>query len=110
LDCYAGRLNQVVMNLISNAVDSIEGPGTITIDTYEENGMFVISIQDDGAGIPENVRPKIFDPFFTTKPIGQGTGLGLAISYGIIKDHKGVIEVTSEEGRGSNFSIKIPIG
>jgi two-component system NtrC family sensor kinase len=109
LGCYAGRLNQVIMNLISNAVDSIDGPGTITIGTRQEDDMFVISIRDTGAGIPEKVRPKIFDPFFTTKPIGQGTGLGLAISYGIIKDHKGFIEVASEEGQGSEFSIKIPL-
>jgi two-component system NtrC family sensor kinase len=110
LDCYAGRLNQVIMNLISNAVDSIDGPGAITIETREEDGMFVISIQDTGAGIPEGLRPKIFDPFFTTKPIGQGTGLGLAISYGIVKDHKGTIDVTSREGEGSEFAVKIPIG
>jgi two-component system NtrC family sensor kinase len=110
LDCYAGRLNQVIMNLISNAVDSIDGPGTITIETREEDDHFVISIRDTGGGIPESVRPKIFDPFFTTKPIGEGTGLGLAISYGIIKKHKGVIEVTSQEGQGSDFSVKIPVG
>lgn len=109
LDCYAGRLNQVIMNLISNAVDSIDGPGTITIETGLEDDLFVISIRDTGAGIPERVRPKIFDPFFTTKPIGQGTGLGLAISYGIIKDHKGVIEVTSQVGQGSTFTVKIPL-
>ena len=109
LDCYAGRLNQVIMNLISNAVDSIDGPGVITIETRQQGLMFEIAIRDTGAGIPEHVRPKIFDPFFTTKPVGQGTGLGLAISYGIIRDHKGVIEVASEVGQGSEFTVKIPL-
>lgn len=109
LDCYAGRLNQVIMNLISNAVDAIEGSGTITITTRGQGEMFELSIQDTGSGIPPSVRQKIFDPFFTTKPVGQGTGLGLAISYGIIRDHKGVIEVTSEERQGSNFTVKIPM-
>ena len=109
LDCNAGRLNQVMMNLISNAVDSIEGRGAVTIETRQEGGLFVISIRDTGVGIPESVRPKIFDPFFTTKPVGKGTGLGLAISYGIVRDHKGVIEVKSREGQGSEFIVKIPL-
>ena len=109
LDCYAGRLNQVIMNLISNAVDAIEGSGTITIETREADDVFEISVRDTGTGIPENVKQNIFDPFFTTKPVGQGTGLGLAISYGIVRDHKGVIEVTSREGQGSDFKVKIPL-
>ena len=71
--------------------------------------LFLISIRDTGAGIPEAIRSKIFDPFFTTKPIGQGTGLGLAISYGIVQDHGGSIEVQSEEGVGTEFIVKIPL-
>jgi two-component system NtrC family sensor kinase len=109
LDCYAGRLNQVVMNLVSNAVDAIQGPGTITIGTREAGEMFEISVRDTGCGIPDAMRGKIFDPFFTTKAVGQGTGLGLAISYGIVRDHNGTIEVTSQEGDGSEFLVKIPL-
>jgi two-component system NtrC family sensor kinase len=108
LYCYAGRLNQVFMNLIANAVDAIEDEGRIVIATSQTEETFLISVLDNGAGIPEAIRNKIFDPFFTTKPVGHGTGLGLAISYGIVRDHGGTIEVQSEEGVGTEFIIKIP--
>jgi two-component system, NtrC family, sensor kinase len=110
LHCYAGRLSQVVMNLISNAVDAIAGEGKIVITTSQTPKDFVLSVRDSGTGIPEAIRSKIFDPFFTTKPIGQGTGLGLAISYGIVQDHGGSIEVQSDEGVGTAFIVKIPLG
>jgi two-component system, NtrC family, sensor kinase len=109
LYCYAGRLHQVLMNLISNAMDAIAGKGAITIATSQDPDFFRISVRDTGAGIPEAIRSKIFDPFFTTKPVGQGTGLGLAISYGIMRDHGGSIEVQSELGAGSEFIVKIPL-
>jgi two-component system NtrC family sensor kinase len=109
LYCYAGRLNQVLMNLIANAVDAIPAEGTIVITTSQNAEVFTISVRDSGSGIPESIRSKIFDPFFTTKPVGQGTGLGLAISYGIVLDHSGVIEVLSEEGVGTEFIVKIPL-
>ncbi len=80
LYCFAGRLNQVIMNLVSNAMDSIEGTGKITITTIEGEHDISISIRDTGAGIAPAIKDRIFDPFFTTKPIGKGTGLGLAIS------------------------------
>ena len=108
LYCYAGRLNQVLMNLISNAADAIAGEGKIVIATSHTAEVFLISIRDTGAGIPEAIRSKIFDPFFTTKAVGQGIGLGLAISYGIVQDHGGSIEVQSEEGAGTEFLVKIP--
>lgn len=108
LYCYAGRLNQVLMNLLSNAVDAIAGEGKIVITTSQGAGSFLISVRDTGAGISEAIRSKIFDPFFTTKPVGQGTGLGLAISYGIVQDHGGSIEVQSQEGVGTEFIVKIP--
>ena len=92
LSCFAGELNQVIMNIVANAIDSIEGTGKIVVGTARKNGFFVISIRDTGNGIPENIRNRIFEPFFTTKPVGHGTGLGLAISYGIVKAHKGSIE------------------
>ncbi len=109
LYCYAGRLNQVLMNLIANAVDAIAGEGTITIATSRNSEYFLISVRDTGEGIPDAIRSKIFDPFFTTKPVGQGTGLGLAISYGIMQDHGGSIEVQSELGVGTEFTVRIPL-
>jgi two-component system, NtrC family, sensor kinase len=109
LYCYAGRLHQVLMNLIANAIDAISGEGTIIIATSQTPELFLISIRDTGSGIPEAIRSKIFDPFFTTKPIGKGTGLGLAISYGIVQDHGGSIEVKSEPGVGTEFIVRIPL-
>ncbi len=108
LYCYAGRLNQVLMNLISNAADAISGEGKIVITTSQTAEVFLISVRDTGEGVPEAIRNKIFDPFFTTKPVGQGTGLGLAISYGIVQDHSGSIEIQSQEGAGTEFIVKIP--
>jgi two-component system NtrC family sensor kinase len=110
LYCYAGRLDQVLMNLIANAIDAIVGTGTIFITTSQTPELFLISVRDTGTGIAEAIRSKIFDPFFTTKAVGQGTGLGLAISYGIVQDHGGSIEVQSEEGVGTEFVVKIPLG
>ncbi len=109
LYCYAGRLRQVLMNLIANATDAIAGKGAIVITTSRTPEYFLISVRDTGAGISEAIRSKIFDPFFTTKAVGQGTGLGLAISYGIVRDHDGSIEVQSQEGAGSEFIVKIPL-
>jgi two-component system NtrC family sensor kinase len=109
LYCYAGKLHQVVLNLVANAMDAIQGEGTIVVSTRRTGEYFLLSVRDSGTGIPEAIRSKIFDPFFTTKPVGQGTGLGLAISYGIIQDHGGTIEVHGEEGAGSEFIVKIPL-
>lgn len=109
LHCSAGRINQVLMNLVANAVDAIAAKGKIVITTSRTPELLGISIRDTGSGIAENIRGKIFDPFFTTKPVGQGTGLGLAISYGIIQDHHGSIEVHSEVGAGTEFVLKIPL-
>ena len=89
LECYPGQLNQVFMNILSNAIDAIEDTGKITISTSKSNGFIRISIKDTGKGIPENLQAKIFDPFFTTKEVGEGTGLGLSISHGIIEKHQG---------------------
>jgi two-component system NtrC family sensor kinase len=111
LTCLAGELNQVLMNIIANAIDAIDpshGPGRITIATGQQNGHFVIRVRDTGKGIPEEIRGRIFEPFFTTKPIGQGTGLGLAISYGIMQAHQGSMEFSSTAGEGTEFVLKIP--
>ena len=108
LTCLAGELNQVLMNVIANAIDAIDGPGRITIATGQQNGHFTIRVRDTGKGIPEEIRNRIFEPFFTTKPIGQGTGLGLAISYGIIQAHHGSMEFSTQAGEGTEFTLKIP--
>jgi two-component system, NtrC family, sensor kinase len=115
LTCLAGELNQVLMNIVANAIDAIssndenDGTGRITIGTTQQNGHFVIRVRDTGKGIPEEIRNRIFEPFFTTKPIGQGTGLGLAISYGIMQAHKGSMEFSTEPGEGTEFTLKIPV-
>ena len=112
LTCLAGELNQVLMNIVANAIDAIDpadGPGRITIATGQDNGHFVIRVRDTGKGIPEGIRNRIFEPFFTTKPIGQGTGLGLAISYGIMKAHQGSMEFSTKTGEGTEFTLKIPV-
>ncbi len=109
IECYPGQLNQVFMNIISNAIDAIDNKGIITITTSKANGKVLISIKDTGQGIPEKIRNKIFEPFFTTKDVGQGTGLGLSISHGIIEKHHGTIKVISEIGAGSEFVISLPV-
>ena len=109
VDCFPGQINQVFMNILSNAIQAIPQSGTIFIKTWQENTMVKISISDTGAGMTEEVRKKIFDPFFTTKDVGKGTGLGLAISFGIIQKHNGEIEVFSKLGEGTEFIIRIPV-
>ena len=104
-----GPLNQVFMNILSNAVQAIEDTGNIYIRTRREGEAVVVEIEDTGPGIPEDIQQKIFDPFFTTKPVGKGTGLGLSISYKIIKDHGGRIEVSSTVGKGTVFRIYLPV-
>lgn len=109
VECYPNLLNQVFMNLLVNAIQSIEGEGTVTIATnYNEADVF-ITIKDTGSGIPKEIIDKIFDPGFTTKGVGVGTGLGLSICYQIIEKHKGLISVNSDTEKGSTFTITIPI-
>ena len=109
ISCYPGPLNQVIMNVLSNAIDAIEGEGEITIRTGLEDRVCFIAVADTGCGMPESVRERIFEPFFTTKPVGAGTGLGLSISYGIVQKHQGTLEVRSEPGKGTEIVIRIPV-
>lgn len=109
IECYPGQLNQVFMNILSNAVDAIDEKGTITISTSISDRFIQVSIKDTGQGIPENIREKIFDPFFTTKGVGKGTGLGLSITQSIIEKHKGSINVKSEKEKGTEFIITLPV-
>lgn len=124
VECYAGQLNQVFMNILANALDAIaefnikrtyqeiqENPSRITICTSVVNSQWVrIAIADNGNGIPETIQTQIFNPFFTTKPIGKGTGMGMAISYQIITEkHGGKLEFFSTPGKGTEFVIQIPL-
>lgn len=107
--CNPGQLNQVFMNLLINAAQAIDETGEIRIRTWAENGRIVIGISDSGVGIPPDKIGRIFEPFFTTKDVGKGTGLGLSIAYDIVKKHGGEIDVQSEVGRGTTFTISIPV-
>ncbi len=103
------QISQVILNLILNAVQAIEGGGIITIRTSCRDGGISIAVQDNGRGIPESIRSTIFEPFFTTKKAGQGTGLGLSISLDIVKKHGGRIDVSSREGEGACFDVWLPL-
>jgi len=103
------RLEEVFLNLLINAVDAMEGQGKITITSrLSSSGMVKVTISDTGKGIDKSYLPHIFEPFFTTKEPGQGTGLGLSITYGIVQKHGGMIDVQSEPGRGTTFTVTLP--
>jgi PAS domain S-box-containing protein len=108
--CYPQQLNQVFMNLLVNAAQAIEKQGEIHIITCAAGGDVEIIVSDTGQGIDEKNLGRIFDPFFTTKEVGKGTGLGLNVTYNIIKKHHGAIDVRSEVGKGTTFTIRIPAG
>jgi len=109
--CHPGKLNQVFLNLLVNAVQASEPGGAVEVRTAPEGpgAGVIVEVEDRGAGILPEHLPRIFDPFFTTKPVGQGTGLGLSVSYGIVRDHGGTIQVESEPGRGSVFQVRLPV-
>jgi signal transduction histidine kinase/ligand-binding sensor domain-containing protein len=105
------EIGRVILNLINNAFYAIQNKpdGRLVLTTLKKDDKVIISIKDNGTGIPEHIKNKIFEPFFTTKPTGSGTGLGLSMSFDIIRAHKGLIEVESEPGQGSEFKITLPI-
>lgn len=109
VSCSPSQINQVFLNLLTNAAQAMEGYGRIKIRTFADERFIHAIVQDNGKGIPPESLEKIYDPFFTTKPVGQGTGLGLSIVFGIIKDHKGHIQVKSEVGKGTAFCVSLPI-
>ncbi len=117
VECYSGQMNQVFMNIITNAIDTLENKNSdsfepqITIRTkLVKNDWALIEITDNGQGIPETVQQKMFDPFFTTKPVGKGTGLGMSITYQIVVEkHGGQLRCFSTLGQGTTFAIKIPV-
>ncbi|RKX28637.1 MAG: hypothetical protein DRP47_03855 [Candidatus Zixiibacteriota bacterium] len=105
----ANQLQQVLTNLCFNACESMPEGGILSISTSEENGKVLISVADTGCGIKEEDLEMIFEPFFTTKSVGKGTGLGLSVSYGIVRKHGGIMKVESEEGKGTTFTITLPV-
>ena len=107
IEIDSNKIEQVVLNIITNSFEAVKFDGKINIKTDVNDSYAVITISDNGEGIPVNVQKNIFDPFFTTK--GNGTGLGLSIAYEIVHAHKGKIEFSSEEGKGSTFNIYLPI-
>jgi two-component system, NtrC family, sensor kinase len=108
--CHPGKLNQVFLNLLMNAIQACGRGGVVTARTRaDSDGGVVIEVRDNGCGIRPEHRSRLFEPFFTTKPVGQGTGLGLSVSFGIVRDHGGAIEVDSEVGRGTTFRVRLPL-
>lgn len=108
LDCYGGQINQVLMNIIDNAIFAIKDTGDIFIRTKDDGKNVIIEIEDTGMGIAKENIAKVFEPFFTTKNVGEGTGLGMSISYKIIESHAGKIDIDSELGKGTKFTITLP--
>jgi signal transduction histidine kinase len=103
-------LHQVFLNLLTNAIQAMPSGGELSVSAVRDpDSKIVIAVRDTGSGIAEEHLPCIFDPFFTTKKVGQGTGLGLSVSYGIIKKHGGRITVDSSPGRGSTFTVALPV-
>ena len=106
--CYPAQINQVVLNLLNNALDACPDGGKVTVGTRLTPREVEIHVVDTGPGIEPSIRDKIFEPFFTTKPVGRGTGLGLSISYGIVQAHGGRIDLDSSPGRGAHFIVRLP--
>jgi two-component system NtrC family sensor kinase len=105
------QIEQVLVNIFTNAVKAMPRGGTLRVGSglSDDGTQVTITVTDTGVGIPPEILPRIFDPFFTTSEVGGGTGLGLSVSYGIIKDHGGSIDVTSQPGEGSSFVISLPV-
>jgi signal transduction histidine kinase len=107
--CNANQIQQVVMNLMINAQQAMEPDGgKVRIRTRADSGRIFIEVEDEGPGVPPEIRARLFEPFFTTKRAGHGTGLGLSVSFGIVRDHDGDIFVSDAPGRGARFTIALP--
>jgi two-component system, NtrC family, sensor kinase len=107
--CVPSQINQVFLNLITNAGQAMADEGTLKITSARNSNRVEVSFSDSGHGIPADILPKIFDPFFTTKPVGEGTGLGLSIVHKIIKSHGGDIKVSSLPNQGATFVVSFPV-
>ena len=109
IPCMPVQINQVLMNLLLNAIQAVEPAGSIRVRTRAQADSIRIEIIDTGPGIPQEIQKRIFEPFFTTKPVGKFAGLGLSVSWNIIKRHHGRIEVHSLPGQGSTFTLILPL-
>jgi signal transduction histidine kinase len=116
VDCVIGEINQVFLNLITNAAHAIGdvvgesgAKGLIRISTHHEGDFVEVRISDSGRGIPDSLRGRIFEPFFTTKPVGKGTGQGLPLARSIILQHQGTLDFDTQEGAGTTFTIRLPL-
>jgi signal transduction histidine kinase len=109
--CDAGQLSQVFVNLLANAIQSIDGKGDVFVRTRSLDGTVTVEIEDTGRGIDESIASRIFDPFFTTKEVGKGTGLGLSIVRSLVSAHGGRIDASSKNGSGTGsiFTLTLPI-
>ena len=103
------ELQQVFVNLLSNAVDAMHNRGAINLSTTMNHGLIEVEVTDSGVGIPKEQINKVFEPFFTTKEVGCGTGLGLYVTSMIVKKHQGTIDVDSEDGKGTTFTLRFPV-
>jgi two-component system NtrC family sensor kinase len=109
VEADAGQIQQAVIALATNAIDAMPDGGTLTFSAFSDSRRLIIEVRDTGHGIASEDLSKIFEPFFTTKEVGKGTGLGLAVCYGIITDHDGRVSVRSNVGKGTTFSIFLPL-
>jgi signal transduction histidine kinase len=109
IECYASLFNQATMNLLTNAIDALDGAGHVTLTTGARDGWFELVVSDDGPGIPEAIRERVLEPFFTTKPVGAGTGLGLSITHSIAQKHGGAVELCPRPGGGTLVSVRFPL-
>jgi two-component system NtrC family sensor kinase len=107
--CNPNQINQVIVNLVMNAVQAIESEGVIQLTTKANGKMYEMSVKDNGVGIPKDKQDRIFEPFYTTKEVGKGTGLGLSITYNIVKEHGGSINLKSNIGEGAEFIVSLPM-
>jgi signal transduction histidine kinase len=105
----AQQINQLLTSLLLNAAQAIEGEGEITIKTWQEQPYAMLSVTDTGSGIAPEIAKRIFEPFFTTKIVGNGTGLGLTVAYDIVRKHEGELRLESEPGKGSTFTVCLPL-
>jgi two-component system NtrC family sensor kinase len=109
VECFPALLNQVLLNLVGNAIDAMEGKGSLSITAGGEGSDYVISVHDSGPGIPLELRERVLEPFFTTKPVGEGTGLGLSIAYSIIQKHGGSLTLDNSPAGGAVATIRFPL-
>ncbi|MBX2878837.1 MAG: hypothetical protein KTR32_02835 [Granulosicoccus sp.] len=109
VNCHSGLISQVMLNLIKNGAQAMDGKGLLRIRSSVEDGFAAIRVRDSGSGIPDDVIDKIFDPFFTTKEVGSGTGLGLSLCHGIIQRHQGILEVVETGPSGTEFLLALPL-